>query len=178
MGILTGRIASIAFSVDGKLLISLEVNEGQEALKTAQKLKDSPTISIKLSAYKKKRSLDANAYFHLLVNKIAAKIRSSDEEVKRNMVLNYGVIARDDDGMIFGAMIPAGKSIAPFYPYAKCYKTDFVGGKEVDCYLFYKRTRDMTTTEFSRLLEGTVHEAKNLGIETMTPEELERIKDL
>lgn len=178
MATLTGKIHSVAFSVDGKPLISFEVNEGPPALKAAQKFKECPKINIKLSEHKEGRSLNANAYFHLLVNKIATKIRTSDEEVKRNMVLNYGVIARDDDGMIFGAMIPSGKSIESFYPYAKCYKTDCVGGKEVACYLFYKRTRDMTTTEFSRLLEGTVHEAKNLGIETMTQEELERIKEM
>ena len=35
----------------------------------------------------------------------------------------------------------------------------------------------MTTAEFARLVEGTISEAKNLGIETMTPEELERIKE-
>jgi hypothetical protein len=32
------------------------------------------------------------------------------------------------------------------------------------------------TREMSRLIDGTVEEAKELGIETLTPEQLERMK--
>ena len=42
-------------------------------------------------------------------------------------------------------------------------------------YLFYKRTRDLNKEEMSRLIEGTVSEAKALNIETLTPDELARM---
>ena len=35
----------------------------------------------------------------------------------------------------------------------------------------------MNTQEMSRLIDGTVSQAKELGIETATPEELERMKN-
>jgi hypothetical protein len=35
----------------------------------------------------------------------------------------------------------------------------------------------MTTSEFARLIDGTISEAKNLGIETMTPSELAMLKE-
>jgi hypothetical protein len=42
-------------------------------------------------------------------------------------------------------------------------------------YIFFKRTSDLNKDEMNRLIEGTVDEAKNLGIETMTPDELARM---
>lgn len=40
-------------------------------------------ISAEVKVYRKPRSMDANAYFHVLVNKIATTLCSSDEEVKK-----------------------------------------------------------------------------------------------
>ena len=41
-----------------------------------------------------KRSLDANAYFHVLVNKLARHFNISDKEVKVKMHFQYVAIAR------------------------------------------------------------------------------------
>lgn len=169
-----GRLTNISFSyVTGCPLLTFEMDknagippENFEQLMATEKL------AIKVGKFTKKRSLDANAYFHVLVNKIAAKVKSSDDEVKKNLVCSYGTLAKDDDGNLIGATIPAGMSLDAFYPYTRNYKTVYVGGKECNCFLFYKRTRDMDTKEFSRLLEGTISEAKNLGIETLSSEEV------
>ena len=39
-------------------------------------------------------------------------------------------------------------------------------------YLFFKRTSDLTKAEMNTLIQGTVDEAKALGIETLTPQEI------
>ena len=169
---LSGRIIGVSFSYDGSPLITLEMSDRQSALAMVDELRSLDALSMKFGKLKKKRSLDANAYFHALVNQIARKVGSSDDEVKKNLVCNYGVYARDDDGQLIGATIPKGMSLDSFYPYTRSYKTVYVGNKLCECYLFYKRTRDMDTREFSKLLEGTISEAKNLGIETLSKEEL------
>lgn len=170
---LSGRIVGVSFDYDGNPMITLKMTDRHSSLAMVDELRDQEVLSMKFGkGKKKKRSLDANAYFHVLVNKIARKVGSSDDEVKKNLVCNYGEYARDDDGNLIGATIPNGMSLDAFYPYTRNYKTILVGNKLCDCYLFYKRTRDMNSKEFSKLLEGTISEAKNLGIETLSKEEV------
>lgn len=171
---LTGKIHGVSYSYEtGNPLITFEM--GKDALGMVDELKGEEKLTVTVKKYAKKRSLDANAYFHVLVNKIAAKVKSSDDEVKKNLVMSYGTLARDEDGNLIGATIPAGMSLDAFYPYTRNYKTVMVNGKECNCYLFYKRTRDLDSKEMAHLIEGAIYEARNLGIETRTPEEIDSL---
>ena len=135
-------------------------------------------ISADIKVYRKPRSMDANAYFHVLVNKIAVAMESSDDEIKKWLVVKYGTVETDDDGNAYGAMLPASADVDRFYPYTRCYKTVEQNGKTYSCYLFYKRTRDMDSKEMSHLIDGTVYEAKQLDIETMTPDQIAELEGL
>lgn len=173
---LTGRILNVSFDyLTGKPIVTFELNERKPSLNMVDALKSLEKLALKVSRFRQKRSLDANAYFHVLVNKIAMETNQSDDEVKRTLVKRYGTLARDEDGNLIGAMLPAGVDPDRFYPYTRNYKTEYRDGKEYTCYLFYERTRDLDTLQFSHLLEGTVSEAKELGIETKTKEELDSI---
>ena len=176
---LSGSISNIAISyASGKPLLTLEVNEDVRTLeKICEGLKAAEKLTIKIGKYTKKRSLDANAYFHVLVNAIARKMGASDDEIKRKMVQEYGTLARDDNGDLIGAMLPAEVDIEKIYPYTRNYKTEYRGGKEFSCYLFYKRTRELDSAEMARLIEGTIWEAKRLGIETRSREEIDSLLD-
>ena len=46
----------------------------------------------------KRRSLNANAYFHSLVGEIAERMNIGFDQCKVNMNLEYGTIARDEEG--------------------------------------------------------------------------------
>ena len=135
-------------------------------------------VAADVKRYRLPRSLDANAYFHLLVNRIAATVGSSDDEVKRELVIKYGTLETDDDGNTIGAMLPAGADVDRFHPYTRCFKSMDLNGKPYRCYLFYKHTRDLDTAEMSHLIDGTVSEAKRLGIETMTPDQIRELEGL
>ena len=135
-------------------------------------------ISAEVKVYRKPRSMDANAYFHVLVNKIATTLCSSDEEVKKHLVVKYGTLETDEDGSVYSAMLPASADIDRLYPYTRCYKTVEHNGKHCKSYLFYKRTRDMDSKEMSHLIDGTVSEAKALDIETMTPDQLAQLEGM
>lgn len=135
-------------------------------------------ISAEVKVYRKPRSMDANAYFHVLVNKIATTLCSSDEEVKKHLVVKYGTLETDEDGSVYSAMLPASADIDRLYPYTRCYKTVEHNGKHCKCYLFYKRTRDMDSKEMSHLIDGTVSEAKALDIEIMAPDQLAQLEGM
>lgn len=132
-----------------------------------------------ITQYKEKRSLDANAYFHLLVGKIAEKLNAGNEETKVRLNLEYGTPALNDDGTLLVVKVPLGTDITRFYPYPKFYRDKKeASGKISNYYLFYKPTHELDTKEMSRLIDGTVNEAKELGIETRTPEEIAKMKSL
>lgn len=133
-------------------------------------------VSVEIKQYREKRSRDANAYFHVLVNKIAAAQGLSDTEVKRLLVIDYGALERDEAGKKVGAKVPASVDITQYYPYARCYDRVTENGRDYCCYLFYKRTHTLDTKEMSRLIDGTVELAESLGIETLPPHELEAME--
>lgn len=123
-----------------------------------------------IKPYKEKRSLNANAYFHSLVNKLARYYNWSDEDMKIKMVLDYGTLA-EKDGQVIEVKVPKGTDIRLFHPYVKLNRED----GENDCYLFYKRTHDLNTHEMYELLCGVVQECKDVGIPTKDDLELKRL---
>lgn len=126
-------------------------------------------FEITVEKWSEKRSLQANAYFHVLCNKISALTGSSMDETKKMLVSRYGTLSRGSDGKYLAAKLPKNTDIEKIYPYAKHIGTDENG---LDMYLFFKRTSELTKDEMNRLIQGTVDEASNLGIEVLTPQEL------
>lgn len=166
-----GRLIDFSLGWNRKQRISIELDtdfrEGFDALKGAD-------IEVNIKKWRKKRSNDANAYFHVLVTAIAEARGTSNEEVKRMLVVDYGSLARDEDGQIIGFKLPQGVDVSFIYPYTKLFKQVEENGKLFNCYLVYKHSSDMDTKEMARLIDGAVHEAKELGIDTDTPEERAR----
>ena len=129
-------------------------------------------ITVEVDNWSEKRSIQANAYFHVLVNLIAKETKSSMEDTKKQLVFQYGTLARGKDGKLAGAILPPNTNPEDFYPYCKWYgKTE----KGFDMYFFFKRTSELNKEEMNRLISGTIDEAKALNIETMTPDELKRM---
>ncbi len=121
-----------------------------------------------IKEYKKLRGSKANRYFHSLVNELARYNRGighaiSDDEMKININLAYGTIAKDETGKVIGAKVPKGTNINEFYPYAKWYKSE----DDCDCYMFYKRTSELDSKEFWQLIKGLEVECQKVGIETL-----------
>lgn len=168
---LTGIITS--FNKDwktGKAIVTLLLDttnmEHIERLSKLEKL----TIAIK--KFFKKRSKDANAYFHVLVNELARYYSMSDTDMKIKMNLDYGTIARFEDGRIKGCKVPDGTDMKEIYQYSKWYKSDENGD---DCYIFYKETHTLNTKEMAQLINGVIQECENAGIETKPKAEIDSL---
>lgn len=164
-----------------KINIGQDFNEGtytvtfytkKSPINLYKKLQDAKEIDVEAKKHREKRSNDANAYFHVLVNELARHFNISDDEMKIKMNLDYGTIARFEDGRIKGCKVPVGTNIKEFYRYAKWYKTDEEGN---DCYIFYKETHTLNTKEMSQLIEGVVQECKDAEIETKPQSEIDSL---
>ena len=129
-------------------------------------------VDIQVEKWSDKRSLQANAYFHVLVKKIAEATKSSMDDVKKMLVTQYGTLARGTDGKYMAVKVPKNTDIEQIYPYFRHIGEDKEG---LDMYLFFKQTHTLTKDEMNRLIQGTVDEAKVLNIETLTPDEIERM---
>jgi hypothetical protein len=128
---------------------------------------------VEIKQYKEQRSKDANAYFHVLVNKLARYQGIADDVMKIEMNLQYGTVYINEvTGKVAGAKLPKGTNPFDFYEYSKWY------GEEDNCdlYIYYKRTHTLDKAEMAKLIDGVVQECKDVGIETLTPRELEELK--
>ena len=162
-----GRIIDYSMSFGGKQRITLELDtdfrEGYEALKEAD-------LEISIKKWRARRSNDANKFFHVLVNEIAAARGSSDEEVKRDLIIDYGAIARDENGDKIALKLPASVDVDGIYPYTRWYKTVEENGRLFKCYVVFKRSSEMDTKEMSHLIKGAITAAEELNIDTDTPD--------
>lgn len=132
-------------------------------------LKQDNKKQYEIKEVKQKRSNNANAYFHALVNELARYYSMSDTDMKIKMNLDYGTIAKFEDGRIKGCKVPKGTNIREFYQYAKWYKKD---ENEDDCYIFYKETHTLNSKEMAQLINGVVQECENAEIETKPKAEI------
>ena len=151
------------------------VHVSEEAVGLAKMLCDKfrdGFVDIQVEKWSDKRSLQANAYFHVLCNKIADATKSSMDDVKKLLVQQYGTLARGKDGKYMAVKVPSNTDIQKIYPYVRYIGEDENG---LDMYLFFKHTSDLTKDEMNTLISGTIYEAKSLGIETLTPDEIERM---
>ena len=169
-----GRLKDLTFGAHGEQHITITVTS--DFRESYDELKDAD-VNVTIKKWRAPRSKDANAYFHVLVNKIAEAQSLGDDEVKRTLVVEYGALAKDEDGNTMGAMLPVSANIDEFYPYTRCFKTMELEGRRYNCYLFYKRTHTLDSKEMSRLIDGAIFVARSLGIDTDTPEQIARYKE-
>ena len=169
-----GRLKDLQFGRDGKQNITVTVNADFRARFDELKDKD---LDIEIKVHREKRSRSANAYFHVLVNKIAGETFEGDDAVKNRLVREYGTVAKDADGCAIGFKLPLSVDVSRIYPYTRRFDTRTENGKEFGCYLVLKPTHEMDTKEMARLIDGAITEAKELGIETDTPEQLARYRE-
>ena len=65
-----------------------------------------------------------------------------------------------------------------YFKYYEKVGQSYLNGKNFTHYRIFKGSSEYDTKEMSLLIDGIVQEAKNLGIETMTPAEVERLKGM
>lgn len=173
----TGKVNGISRDyMTGKIIVALQIDSnGSEELEKICKLEK---LSVKLARYSEKRSLNANAYFHVLLSRMAEILRLPMTAVKNQMIRDYGAFE------IIDGQIPTFLQKAVYEEQTLNREDIHVKpiGREWkdDCewvrFAWMRGSHTYNTQEMSRLIDGTVQEAKDLGIETLPPAEIERMK--
>ena len=175
---LKGRLLNITRDIrSGEYQLSLAVKEIPQGL---DKLPEGD-LSISLARWSEKRSMSANAYYWVLVSKIAAAMYAPQPFVHNYLLQRYGQL-EIYNGKHVTVMIPdteeAGERVMLSDHYHLKPTSHVKEGKDGTTFRAYLMIRGSSTydsKEMAALIEGAVSECHEMGIETIPPEELERM---
>ena len=163
----------------GKLCLTFRIDTASE--EEINDLLKMDKVSIDVKKYRKKRSLDANAYFHLLVGKLAEKMSQetpiSFARVKNIMITSYGQPFLLESGVpvVIKTNVPVEQMMELETTHCKPCDVRIENGQDIVFYRVYRGSHTYDTAEMSRLIDGTVRECKDQGIDTLTPDEIRRM---
>ena len=169
---LTGKISN--FSLDyktQKAVLTLELNERNNATKMFDKLNQCEKLAINIDKYRDKRSLDSNAYCWVLINKIADAVGASKDEIYLAMLKKYG--------QTFVCKIP-NKYIDQFKRSEKYWEEheSLDAEEKAQYFRVWVGSSRYNTEEMSIFINGIVSEAEELEIETKTPNQIAEMMSL
>jgi hypothetical protein len=173
MSDLTCKIQNVSFSFDGKPLITLEVNERNTALALVDELRGQEKLSLKISKFKTKRSLDANAYCWVLIGKIAEKTRIPKVEIYRDAIKeiggNYDVVCIQNKAVETLCDAWSRNGIG--------WLTETMPSKLDGCtnVLLYYGSSSYTVEQMSRLIENILQECFQLNIDVKSQAEIDSL---
>lgn len=127
---------------------------------------------------RKSRSLNANSYFHVLVQKLAQAQTPpiSLAKCKNMMIAAYGQPEYiDGQQAIIKSNVPQEKMQEIEYLHTALVKISEENGTECYFYRIYRGTHTYNNMEMQKLIEGVVQECKDAGIETATPAEVQKM---
>lgn len=135
-----------------------------------------------IKEHKKKRSLDSNAYYWVLVGKLAQKLKISTARL-HNMLLRDCGLPFLIDGHVSMQPIPDTEAAEEQVLESSTYHlkpTSSViednDGMIFRWYIVLRGSSSYNTEEFSALLDKVIAECKAQDIETLSPEELYRMR--
>lgn len=148
-----------------------QIQEKLEALGTIDSKKE---YDLEIKKRREKRSLDANGYMWALVEQIAVATGEKKEDVYRHAIRNVGVFAD------IAIQNKAERAIVKSWSekgigwFTESFDSKLRGCRRVRLYF---GSSTYNTKEMSRLIDDIVDEARNLHIETKTPNEIKRLKE-
>lgn len=138
-------------------------------------------LTITAKQFRKKRSLDANAYYWQLLTKLADKLCISKPHMHNILLRRYGQPEIIDGKRIYLVLPDSDKGCrkaeeAETYHIRPTAQVKTGGdGLMYRTYIMLRGSSTYDTREMSVLIEGLVSECKDQGIETLPPEELQRM---
>ena len=125
----------------------------------------------------KPRSLTANNYFYALCTKVAEKLRISLNEVHNQMLSRYGYPEFIDDKIVY-FILPDNIEVNKLegIHLKATSKTQVLDNGDLNrVYIVMRGSHTYNSVEMARLIDGVISEAKELGIETITVSEKDKM---
>jgi hypothetical protein len=150
-----------------------------KVIKVLQGLQPERIYDCSFKQHYEKRSLDANAYYWKLLGEFATYEKVSRVRLHNQMLRNYGQDFEIDGKIVYVTLPDNDKweDMETFHvrPLSQTFEK---GDTTYRTFVLLKGSHEYNTYEMARLIDGLIQEIKGSGaeIETMTPNELERLK--
>ena len=146
-----------------------------EKLKALGSINPEKEYDFTIERHREKRSRDANAYMWILADKIADKTQTTKEDIYREAIRRVGVfkdVAVTNEAADWLMENWQKNGIGWF---AEEFDSTLKGCRKIR---LYSGSSTYDTKQMSRLIDEIVEEAKSLEIETATPDELTKMKEM
>ena len=174
-----GKLSGITRNwATGKMQLTFEVEQDVPVEGMQDKI-----LRITAKQWKEKRSLDANAYYWVLISKLAEVLKISKPRAHNLILRKYG---QDDvfDGKLVYVVIPdtdkaeeTALESETFHIRPTSQTTADREGNRLRTYIVRRGSHTYDTAEMSHMIDGLVSECKELGIETLPPDEIARMME-
>lgn len=173
---LNGKIVDVSLDfLTHKPKIVIQLTSQQDILSEEfNKLQQEELLEIEFDKPKKKRSLNANAYCWVLIGKIAEVLGNTKEEVYREYIKHKGIYRIIT---IEQAAVPTFQKVweeRGLGWLCETSETKIAGLVDV---IAYYGSSSYNTKQMANFIDYIVQEAKDLGIETLSPVEIQRLKE-
>lgn len=170
---LTANNIKISYSENNQQEVTLSLISKADLSDLKTIITNGKRLTVEISQERKKRSLDANSYAWLLIGKIADALRTNKEDLYIEMLKRYG---QREKQLI--SVIAEGADIIYRATQNHCCEVgeSELNGKTFKHLAILIGSSQYDTRQMAILIDGIVPEAKELGIETMTPAELAELK--
>ena len=171
------RYTKAAIAVDGsgtwmKLLV--HPADSQKARKAVLESKEC-VYTAELKEHREKRSLDANAYLWVMLDKLAEAVGSTKDELYLRYVKDHGVfkdfVLTEDEAKTFCV---AWSKLGLGW---KTEQVDYAEDGERVVIRAYYGTSSYNVRQMSRVLDSVIEDARSVGIEVMSERELSLLKE-
>lgn len=168
---ISGRIvgANIDFRTN-KPQLTLEINELNDFKLLVDEMNTLEKLSIEIKPFRKRRSLDANAYFWVLADKLAEKISIPKEDIYREYIRNIGgnseTVCAKNEAVEKLCDAWSSKGIG--------WCTDTFKSKVPGCtnVILYYGSSTYDTVQMKHLLDLVIQDCTEQGIPVETPDEI------
>jgi hypothetical protein len=166
---MTGKLKDLTFGAKGEQHVTVTVREDFRAAYDTLRECD---VDVTIKKLRKKRSLDANAYAWILIDKIAAVLGASRVSVYRDAIRDIGGVSET----VCVVENAADKLRRGWEHGGLGWQTETMPSKLDGCVnvILYYGSSTYDSKQMSALIERLIDEAKTLGIETATPEQIAR----
>lgn len=123
-------------------------------------------LSVEIKPYRVRRSLDSNAYMWLLLGEMAGILNTTKDELYLIMLGRYGVYTHI---VVKPSVVEKVKLEWKTVKELGVVMVNGSIGMQLQCYF---GSSTYNTMEMSKLVDGVVMEAKEMGIDTMTNKEI------
>lgn len=168
------KLNNITVDLQGNYLFTAEVPKGYVESLSKLQGKD---LSVKVGKLTKKRSLNANAYAWVLLTRIAEEM-SRDEYIDKWEVYKDCLVKYSNSFVYMVVKKEALPGIEKVFRAVEVLAEQLMGDQDTLQLQCYYGSSTFTKEEMQTFLDGVVLEAKELGIETESPEEIDRLISL